>query len=92
MKIIFEYKGTMVKITKNLSESFEFSRPIKTVRDALAFLNERYNHELSQHIDEDINVILKRDDNPGILIKDEGIDEELGEVNTITFFYPFRGG
>ena len=92
-KITFEYKGTMIKVTNALKESFEYAEPISTVRNALLALNKRYSNKLDQFVNGDVSLILKKDGQPGVLINnDSSLDIELGDINTITFFYPFKGG
>ena len=91
--IHFEYKGTMIKTTNKLKEVFEYDSPLNTVREALNILNLHYNNKLDKYILSNVSIILKRDDSKKVLINTEdGLNMELGLKNTITFFYPFKGG
>jgi hypothetical protein len=92
-KVTFKYKGTMIKTTNRLSESFEYDGSVATVQDALQALDRRYNNDLSRFFCGEASVILERDGSPGSLIKPDAMtDEKLGNTNIITFFYPFKGG
>lgn len=92
-KICFKYKGTMIKTTNKLKEEFEYDTPIDTVREALDILNKHYYYKLDQYVLSNVSVVFKRDDGKNFLINTEdGLNMKLGKKNTITFYYPFKGG
>ena len=91
--VTFKYKGAMIKTTNALNESFCYTGPVSTVKDALLALNKHYDNRLSQYTNENVSVILEKDASPGVLINtDETLDIELGDTNVITFFSHFKGG
>ena len=59
-KILFKYKGTMIKITGRLSEEFEYDVPLSTVREALDALNRHYNNKLDDYVHSEVYLVLKR--------------------------------
>lgn len=92
-KINFEYKGVMIKITNKLSETFKYDIPLKTVKEALDVLNEHYAHKLEEYTSLHVNIVFKKDDDKSILLNSrDSLDIELGQVNKISFYYPFKGG
>jgi hypothetical protein len=90
-KILFKYKGTMIKITGKLSEEFEHDVPLSTVREALDALNRHYDNKLHDYLFSEVYLVLKRE-GESVLINTSSLDEKLGAINTITFYTPFKGG
>lgn len=91
-EINFEYKGTMINITNKLKETFECNPPLITVRDAIYMLNDYYKHKLDDYVLSNVSLVLKNGDNNFLITTEDGLNMELGDSNTITFFYPFKGG
>lgn len=91
--ILFKYKGTMVQVTKCLKEVFKYDDSLKTVREALDKLNEHYQLQLSQYVENKVFIVFEKDGEKSMMLSSEtDLEASLGINNVITFYYPFKGG
>jgi hypothetical protein len=66
---------------------------IATLDDLILLLSKRYSLDLAMRLDKGLNVIIQKDsDMPLLATKERFRLIRLGEENTVTFFYPFKGG